>query len=577
MVEGRNARRCGIAVFWLLFGTVMLAQAPAGGPPTEHAMTDAADPAAQRAEQMAALRAEAARLQAAVQQVSPSKKNALARSVHRSLGCADCHGEAEMADGMGERRTGSTRAIGERRPDPVTTCAKCHAPAMAAFLPSAHASGSGRGAPNAATCVACHGSHSVRAVRDPESPVSTLRVSETCARCHDPANGTAQQRRQANVVTDYRQSFHGLAAALGDRRVATCVNCHGRHEIRPSRDPLSSVSAAKLHQTCASCHTGTTPRFAAGGVHHNPDRSGHQVVDIVRFLYLMAIILVIGAMLLHNGLDFRGRLRERRLQRSATPRGSVRGATHLRFSVTERVQHWTLAASFGLLALTGFALVYGWRIPFVDAQQGAILRGVLHRTAAVVFITLSVFHVGYVLLTRRGRENLHATFPHAHSAHDWFCRFAACFRLGPPSGADWRDLVQTVKYNLGIVPARPAMGRFTYAEKMEYVAMLWGSGVMIVTGLLLWVKMPFLNRFQYWVFDLVTTVHFYEALLATLSVLAWHFYYTIYNPHVFPMATTMVTGRISHEDMERDHALELRPPEEHAAHDVPDAADPPPP
>ncbi|MDQ3258849.1 MAG: hypothetical protein M3R15_34125 [Acidobacteriota bacterium] len=65
--------------------------------------------------------------------------------------------------------------------------------------------------------------------------------------------------------------------------------------------------------------------------------------------------------------------------------------------------------------------------------------------------------------------------------------------------------------------------------------------------------------------------HFYEALLATLAIFAWHFYYTIYNPHVFPLSTTMVTGRISHEEMERDHALELRMLEENAAKKEPGA------
>ena len=524
----------------------------------------------------------------------------LAQSVHRNLGCADCHGEAEMLGRTGGDM-GGTREMGaetaERRPNPVNTCARCHQQAMAAYVPSVHAAAVRRGAPNAATCVACHGSHSVIAVGDPQSPVSHLRVSEdTCARCHEPASA-AFGGRQPNVVTDYRHSFHGLSLALGDHRVATCVNCHSSHEIRPARDPLSTISAPRMYQTCAACHAGTAPGFAAGGVHHNPTLPGHRSVDIVGFMYLMTIVIVISSMVLHNGLDFWGRLRERWTQWPGKPTGPPPDAqqppapaaagyanrpgqaaaesspTHLRFTITERVQHWTLAASFGLLALTGFALVYALRIPFVEAQQGALLRGVLHRAAAVVFIALSVFHVGYVLLTRRGRENLHATLPHVHSAHDWFCRFAACFRLGPPSGADWRDLVQTVKYNLGVVPTRPAMGRFTYAEKMEYLAMLWGSGVMIVTGLILWSAVPFLNRFPYWVYDLVTTVHFYEALLATLSVFAWHFYYTIYNPHVFPLATTMVTGRISHEDMERDHALELRPPEEHAAHDEPAASD----
>lgn len=526
-----------------------------------------------------------------------TQSRGLAQSVHRNLGCADCHGEAEHGGDMG-----GGGEMGERRPDPVNTCARCHVQAMAAYAPSVHAEAFRRGTANSATCVACHGSHSVTAVGSPQSPVSHLRVSQdTCARCHEPARA-AFAGRQPSVVTDYRQSFHGLSLALGDQRVATCVGCHNNHEIRPARDPLSTVSPPRLHQTCAACHAGTAPGFAAGGVHHNPTLPGHRSVDIVGFMYLMTIVLVVSSMLLHNGLDFWGRLRERRTPRSpATPTRSAPGAqqplappaagdadgpaqaaaaagpTHLRFTITERVQHWTLAASFGLLALTGFALVYAWRIPFVEAQQGAILRGLLHRAAAVVFIALSVFHVGYVLLTRRGRENLHATLPHAHSAHDWFCRFAACVRMGPPSRADWRDLVQTVKYNLGIVPTRPAMGRFTYAEKMEYLAMLWGSGVMIVTGLILWSEVPFLNRFPYWTYDLVTTVHFYEALLATLSVFAWHFYYTIYNPHVFPLATTMMTGRISHEDMERDHALELRPPEAHAAHDEPGASATPPP
>jgi cytochrome b subunit of formate dehydrogenase len=229
------------------------------------------------------------------------------------------------------------------------------------------------------------------------------------------------------------------------------------------------------------------------------------------------------------------------------------------------MQHWTLAASFGALALTGFALKYTWRIPFLEAQQGALLRAWLHRAAAIVFITLAVFHVCYMLLTRRGRYNLRAFLPRIRSVRDFLCACAACLRLGPPSRADWRDLIQTVKYNLGLVPTRPAMGRFTYAEKMEYLGLLWGSGVMIVTGLILWFEISFLNRFQYWVYDLMTTVHYYEALLATLAIFAWHFYYTIYNPHVFPLSTTMVTGRISHQEMERDHSLELRVLEENAA------------
>ena len=498
----------------------------------------------------------------------------LGQSVHRNLGCAECHGETEMGGG-GE--------MGEGRPDPVNTCARCHGQAMAAYSRSVHAVAFERGTPHAPSCVECHGSHAVKAVADPQSRVSKLRVSEeTCVRCHGPASVMAIHGQQTNSVADYRQSFHGLAAALGDQRVATCVSCHTNHEIRSSRDPLSTVSAAKMYQTCGVCHAGTAPTFATGGFHHNPALPGHKLVDIAGYMYLTTIVIVISSMILHNGIDFWGRLRERWTQLRGKLRGSKphvkeptapaatsdarvpaqkaaeESPTHPRFTVIERVQHWTLAASFGALALTGFALKYTWRIPFLEAQQGALLRGFLHRAAAIVFITLAIFHVGYMLLTRRGRYNLRAFLPRIRSVRDFLSACAACLRLGPPSRADWRDLIQTVKYNLGLVPTRPAMGRFTYAEKMEYLGLLWGSGVMIATGLILWFEVPFLNRFQYWVFDLVTTVHSYEALLATLALFAWHFYYTIYNPDVFPLSTTMVTGRISHEEMERDHVLEPR-------------------
>ena len=513
-----------------------------------------------------------------------AKRRELAGSVHRELDCSDCHGEMEM--GMGVEMGGEgmmSGEVGRRRVDPIQTCGRCHTRALNAFLPGVHGVAFSRGTPHAPSCVECHGSHSVQAVADPQSPVSTLRVSEeTCARCHESPSLAATHGWQPRVVTDYRQSFHGLSIALGDRRAATCASCHGFHEIRPSRDPRSTVSAARMYQTCAACHAGATPTFATGGVHHNPALPAHRLVDLVRVMYLMTITVVIGSMLLHNGLDFRGRLRERWRQRrgkqkeskpadhestapaasgdseSPAKAGAGKRSSYLRFVANERVQHWTLAASFGLLALTGFALKYTWRIPGLEAQQGALWRGFLHRAAAVVFILLAVYHVGYMTLTRRGRSNFRALVPRIRSVRDLVCRCAACLRLGPPSRADWRDLIQTVKYNLGLVPARPAMGRFTYAEKMEYLALLWGSAVMIVTGLILWFEVPFLNRFQHWVFDLATTVHFYEALLATLSVFAWHFYYTIYNPHVFPLSKTMLTGRISREEMERDHALELR-------------------
>lgn len=515
------------------------------------------------------------------------KDKELRQSVHKNLDCSTCHGEAEM---------------GFSKLDPVSVCANCHEQAFNAFLPSIHADSVRKEMPQAASCVACHGSHEVQAVDNPFSTVSRMRVTEeTCAKCHESPTWTETHSIPPNVVADYRQSFHGLSAALGDKRSANCASCHSYHEILPSSNPLSTASPKNLAQTCAACHagantqmTGGIPTFATGGIHYNPEKQfGFKIVDFVNLMYLMMITLTISLMFLHNLIDFGGRLRERLKRRSeklqsaasadneefesllsqgdfaVTKKGENAADSKiilnfLRFTVNERIQHWTLAASFITLALTGFALKYTWQIPFLEAEQWAIVRGFLHRAAAVVFIALAVYHVGFMMLTRRGRQNFRALVPHLRSVKDLVCRCAACLRLGPPSVSDWKNLIQTVKYNLGFAERLPQMGRFTYAEKMEYFALIWGSAVMISTGLILWFSVPFLNRFQYWVFELATTVHYYEALLATLSIIVWHFYYTIYNPHVFPLSKTMITGKISREEMERDHELELQTIEEDA-------------
>lgn len=503
------------------------------------------------------------------------KRSELAASVHKNLSCATCHGETEH---------------GFEKLDPVTTCADCHQPQMQAFKGSVHADSVEQAKSNAASCVACHGSHDIAAVADLQSAVSRLRVTEaTCARCHDTEVLSPVRNVPRNFVKDYRRSFHGLSAALGDRRVANCASCHNYHAVLPSGNPLSTVHEKNLVQTCGVCHTQATATFSTGGVHYNPDATGFRIVDFISAMYLMMITLAISLMFLHNAIDFRGRLRDYFRQRKESKKSAAiekiqfpplpsegdvpieaasapisTKAVYLRFTIGERLQHWTLAASFIVLALTGFALKHGWQIPFLEAQQGALVRGFLHRAAAASFIALSVYHIFYLAFTRRGRDNFRTLVPRLRSVKDLVCRCAACFRLGPPTAADWQNLIQTVKYNLGIVPTRPPMGRFTYAEKMEYYGLIWGSAVMIVTGLILWFETPFLNRFQYWVFELATAVHYYEAVLATLSILVWHFYFTIYNPRVFPLSRAMITGEISREEMEIDHALELEKVEKEA-------------
>ena len=309
-----------------------------------------------------------------------------------------------------------------------------------------------------------------------------------------------------------------------------------------------------LATTCGACHRGATPGFARGGVHHLPRTFGHRLVDLARGMYLTMIVGIIGLMLIHNGLDFGRRWRDRRAHLPVAHAGTV---TYVRFTLNERAQHWVLASSFITLALSGFALTQGWNLPWVDGQTGATIRAALHRVAAVVFMVLAVYHVGYLVFTHRGRAAARAMLPRFDRVANVLCSMCSCVRLGPPSTADWRDLVQTVRYNLGRTSVRPRFGRFSYAEKMEYLALVWGGVVMIATGLALWFEVPFLNRFPFWGFELATVVHYYEAILATLAILVWHLYFTMFNPDVFPVSKAMITGEVTREEMEREHPREL--------------------
>jgi hypothetical protein len=90
---------------------------------------------------------------------------------------------------------------------------------------------------------------------------------------------------------------------------------------------------------------------------------------------------------------------------------------------------------------------------------------------------------------------------------------------------------------------------FSYAEKIEYLAFLWGTVIMSVTGFLLWFESFTLRNFPSWVADASTALHWYEAILATLAILIWHFYGVIFDPEVYPMDKAWLTGRASAEHL----------------------------
>jgi cytochrome b subunit of formate dehydrogenase len=447
------------------------------------------------------------------------------KGLNKSASCVDCHGAHDLKD----RFDPSSPIYRMNIPE---TCGKCHYGVFTIFRESVHGVALSRGVPDAPGCTDCHGEHEIRQADDPNSAVSFMAISEkTCPSCHAAEKLAARYGVQTDKVKGYRDSFHGLSQRLGDRTVANCSSCHGVHEIFTTADPRSTVNPKNLPVTCGKCHPGATENFAKGNIHAGAGGAGSTVKYWVKNIYIWLIVVVIGGMLLHNGADY-----IRKMQALYRQRQEWLHPGYERLNRSERIQHLLTLSSFFVLVITGFALKFKWSIPFLSDATNVSLRGDGHRAAAIVMVVTSVYHVFYAVFTERGRDQL--------------ARMMPCWQ-------DALDVVAMLKYYAGLSEHKPKFGRYSYVEKAEYLALVWGTIVMVVTGFMLWFENETLKRIPMWGLDVATLVHYYEAILATLAIFVWHLYYVIINPDFAPMSFTWIDGKLSRHHMEHEHPLEL--------------------
>ena len=447
---------------------------------------------------------------------------AQARDESRAASCSDCHGSHAIL----AARDPASRINRWRVPE---TCGSCHAETRATYADSVHGQAVARGVEDAPVCTDCHGEHAILAPSEPDSLVSPARVSSvTCGRCHGDERLSDRYSLPRDRVPAFEASFHGLAARAGSQTVANCASCHGVHNILPANDPRSTVSPANLAKTCGACHPGAGARFSIGPVHVRPATpSEHVVVRLIRWAYRVLIPFTVGFMLLHNGLDFLAKLMRNRA-RHGGPAGEVE-----RMNLQFRVAHGLVVLSFPTLLLTGFALKYPeawWAAPLLAWEGEVAFRGSLHRIAGLALLAALAYHGIHLAVSRRDRVILRAMLPGIQ---------------------DLRDLFASMHHKLGLVKQPPTFGKFSYAEKLEYWAFVWGSVVMALSGFLLWFNNFTLRNFPTWVADAATAIHWYEAILATLSIVIWHFYMVIFDPDVYPMERAWITGRVSAEHLKR--------------------------
>lgn len=432
--------------------------------------------------------------------------------------CSDCHGTHDIVKATAPASPVNRDNLG-------TTCGQCHSDIVREVQGSIHGQAMAAGVREAPSCTDCHSDHAIEGLKT-AAPIKL--AEQVCSRCHGSARMNAKFSLPTDRVTTFFESYHGMAAKMGSPNAANCASCHGFHNILPASDPRSMVNKANLVKTCQKCHANANEKFSLGTIHADKnDQSGlgAKVDHWVRSIYLTMIFAVIGGMLVHNLLI----LRKKAMVSFRDPHRTV-----VRMSLAARIQHGLLASSFITLVVTGFALKYPDSLSWLMGSS-ELIRRTGHRVAACVMIIGALAHVVFAIFTVEGRKFILDMLPEVK---------------------DITDVFTSLRYYLVPGSPKPEFKRFGYAEKAEYWAVVWGTFLMGATGLLIWFKMWATHWLPRWAVDVSITVHYYEAILATLAILVWHFYFVMFDPDVYPINWAWLDGKVTPHHYKEEHGLD---------------------
>jgi predicted CXXCH cytochrome family protein len=436
--------------------------------------------------------------------------------------CNDCHTAHRPLPPADERSSVHPGNVAD-------TCGGCHYGIEEVFKTSIHWRTNTDTEEKLPTCEDCHSSHTISRV---DRDDFRLRMMDQCGRCHE---------KEAETFFD---TFHGKVSKLGSTGAAKCYDCHGTHNILPPTDPRSDLSRRNVVKTCGQCHEGSHRRFAGYLTHATHHDQARYPWLFWTFWGMTALLVGTLSFALLHTLAWLMRLwltRGQWKRHEAAPGAKV----YRRFNRFQRSLHITMIISFFTLALTGMTLKFsymGWAGFLSRILGGFHSMGVLHRVGAVVLFIIFVMHLWDLRRRKRG------------SGGTWWEMIT-----GPSSilfqPHDLKEALQSIRWFFGL-GGRPRFGRYTYWEKFDYFAVLWGVMIIGSTGLILWFPETFTYLVPGWFVNVATIIHSDEALLAVAFIFTIHFFNTHFRPDKFPMDPVIFTGRMSVEELQYDKPRE---------------------
>lgn len=412
------------------------------------------------------------------------------------------------------------------------TCGQCHQKEQKEYQNSIHWLRVQKGTRYAPVCNDCHSEHGINTVSSRDNNYAEFQQA-TCIKCHQSTVLNKRTGMEGGEPSEYLDSYHGLATKRGDPDAAFCVDCHSVHSILPASYPESSVNNNNLVNTCRKCHQDAGVTFAQSYSHKTASIRDRNVEDIIEYTYTWLIIFVIGGMIVHNLFIF---IKEM----SAKRRFNQEQLSVERFNKNEKIQHLLLLISFIVLAITGFALKFPdtfWVRFLKYAGMSEEARQIIHRVSAVIMTLTGFWHIAYLFVSRRGRFQLIQFLPNLK---------------------DFRDFTDNMKYYLGLSKKEPEFAYYDYAEKAEYWALIWGTAVMGATGFILWFPTLLGDWAPLWLIKVSEIIHYYEAILASLAILVWHWFFVMFRPSEYPMNFTWLDGDTPMKQFKHHHGYQYK-------------------
>ncbi|MGE5124013.1 MAG: cytochrome b/b6 domain-containing protein [Acidobacteriaceae bacterium] len=210
-------------------------------------------------------------------------------------------------------------------------------------------------------------------------------------------------------------------------------------------------------------------------------------------------------------------------------------AAFQRFDISQRLEHFLFLLSFTVLGITGLVQkfsAYQFSDSLIYLLGGIETVRQIHHYSAIVMMIVSGYHVlvlAYKVFVLRVRWSM------------------------LPVIEDIQHVIQDVGFFLGLRKHRGYYGRYNYAEKVEYLAVVWGTIIMGLTGFMMWNPLSTTRLLPGDFIPAAKAAHGAEAILAILAIIIWHFYHV----HIKHFNKSMFTGKLSHNEMVHEHPAEL--------------------